>query len=94
MPTRNFRKIDNLKGVSSDVIKKTKNMGAFLYWVSLISNMAILGFALPRFLNKMLKDSVEKDKLKNKEAQNNFVPRFDLSDWLDRTKSSTYTLRH
>lgn len=94
MPTKNFRKIDNLKGVSSDVIKKTKNMGAFLYWVSLISNMAILGFALPRFLNKMLKDSVEKDKLKNKEAQNNFVPRFDLSDWLDRTKSSTYTLRH
>ena len=56
--------------------------------------MAILGFALPRFLNKMLKDSVEKDKLKNKEAQKNFVPRFDLSDWLDRTKSSTYTLRH
>ena len=65
LPTRRFRKLDNMKNVSPDVIKKTKNIGAILYWVSLITNMAVLGFTVPHFLNKMLRHSVEKDKSRN-----------------------------
>ena len=65
LPTRRFRKLDNMKNVSPNVIKKTKNIGAILYWVSLITNMAVLGFTVPHFLNKMLRHSVEKDKSRN-----------------------------
>ena len=64
IPIRRFTKIDSLKNVSPEVIRRTKNIGAGLYWVSLISNMALLGFTLPHFLNKMLKRTVEKDKTK------------------------------
>ena len=64
IPIRRFTKIDSLKNVSPEVIRRTKNIGAGLYWVSLISNMALLGFTLPHFLNRMLKHTVEKDKAK------------------------------
>ena len=64
LPVRRFTKIDCMKNVSPAVIKRTKNIGAGLYWVSLLSNMALLGFMLPHFLNKMLKRTVEKDKTK------------------------------
>lgn len=64
LPTRRFRKINNLKNVSPEVLKRTRNLGAALYWVSLITNMAVLGFSVPHFLNKFLRHSVQKDKLK------------------------------
>lgn len=83
-PIRNFRKIDGMKNVSTDVIKKTKNIGAFLYWVSLISNMAILGFTLPHFLNKMLKNSIEKDKLKNHLPIKNQIS---FEGWINKKRS-------
>lgn len=89
LPTRRFRKIDNLKNVSQDVIKRTKNIGAILYWVSLITNMAVLGFTVPHFLNKMLRHSVEKDKAKDKIA-NNGLPPFNfyknIEDWSKNAK--------
>ncbi len=66
LPTRRFRNINNLKNVTPEVIKRTRNIGAALYWVSLITNMVVLGFSVPHFLNKFLKHSVQKDK--NKEA--------------------------
>lgn len=90
MPIRNFRKIDNMKDVPIDTIKKTKNIGALLYWISLLSNMAILGFGLPEFLNKMLKNSIEKDKLKSKEI--NYPPKMDLTEWINKTKNTNYIL--
>lgn len=82
--TRNFRKIDGLKNVSPEVIKKTKNIGAVLYWVSMISNMAILGFTLPYFLNKMLRHSVAKDKLKNQPQVKNQIS---FEGWLNKKRS-------
>lgn len=90
MPIRNFRKIDNMKDIPIDTIKKTKNIGALLYWISLLSNMAILGFGLPKFLNKMLKNSIEKDKLKSKEI--NYPPKMDLTEWINKTKNTNYIL--
>ena len=59
---RNFKKLDKIKSIPPEALKKTKTIGAALYWVSLLSNMAILGFTLPHFLNKMLRYTVEKDK--------------------------------
>lgn len=89
LPTRRFRKIDNLKNVSQDVIKRTKNIGAILYWVSLITNMAVLGFTVPHFLNKMLRHSIEKDKAKDRIA-NNGLPPFNfyknIEDWSKNAK--------
>ena len=89
LPTRRFRKIDNLKNVSQDVIKRTKNIGAILYWVSLITNMAVLGFTVPHFLNKMLRHSVEKDKAKDRIA-NSGLPPFNfyknIEDWSKNAK--------
>lgn len=64
LPVRRFKKINNLKNVSPEIIKRTRNTGAVLYWVSLITNMAVLGFSVPRFLNKFLRHSVQKDRQK------------------------------
>lgn len=80
--TRNFRKIDNLKNTTPEVIKRTKNIGAALYWVSLISNMAILGFMLPHFLNKMLKHSVQKDKPKSQNTESPSLTISSVQDWM------------
>ncbi len=64
LPTRRFKKINSLKNVSPEIIKRTRNIGAALYWVSLITNMAVLGFTVPHFLNRYLRHSVQKDKQK------------------------------
>lgn len=70
---RSFYELPNMKGVDQKTLQKTKSVGASLYWVSLISNMALIGFALPAVLNKLLKKSVEKvqvDTLPSPAAQN------------------------
>ncbi len=64
MTPEDFKKLDKMKNIPPEALKKTKTIGAALYWVSLLSNMAILGFTLPHFLNKMLRYTVEKDKTK------------------------------
>ena len=66
---RNFRQIPNLEGVSPEVIKKTKNIGAGLYWVSLLTNTALIGFALPKFLNKFLRYNIKNENQLNPEPQ-------------------------
>lgn len=63
---KNFSEIEDLKNISPNVLKRTKNIGAGLYWATLVSNMALLGFATPALLNKMLKKSVKKDAIENK----------------------------
>lgn len=56
MTPKTFVEIENLEHI------KTKNAGAALYWVSLFANMAILGFAVPNFLNTILKRDITKEK--------------------------------
>ena len=63
MPLKNFRTLDEIKGISPEVLKKSKNIGAGLYWFSLLTNTALIGFALPKFLNKFLRYNIEKEKL-------------------------------
>lgn len=65
---KSFSAIEDLKELSPNILKRTKTVGASLYWVTLLANMAILGFALPSFLNKMLKKSVKADALKHEIA--------------------------
>jgi hypothetical protein len=61
MPLKNFRKLEQDKSISPETLKKTKNIGAVLYWFSLLSNTALIGFALPKFLNKFLRYNIEKE---------------------------------
>lgn len=58
---KSFSEIDDIKNISPAILKKTKNIGAGLYWATLVANMALLGFVVPSLLNKMLKKSVKKD---------------------------------
>ena len=58
---RNFRKLDEVKNLAPDVLKKTKNIGAGLYWFSLLANTALIGFMLPKLLNKLLRYNINKE---------------------------------
>lgn len=58
---KSFTEIENLKDVAPKILKRTKNIGAGLYWITLVANMAFCGFTVPVVLNKMLKKSVKKD---------------------------------
>ena len=60
LPLKNFKTLDNL-GLQKDVLKKTKTVGASLYWVSLLTNTALIGFVLPRLLNTMLRHNIAKE---------------------------------
>lgn len=46
---------------SKEVINKTKKYGTGLYWFALLANCALIGFALPALMNKMLRKSVSKE---------------------------------
>lgn len=61
MQPKSFSEIEDLKNVTPTILKKTKGIGAGLYWLTLVANMAILGFGLPVILNAMLKKSIKKD---------------------------------
>lgn len=61
MLPKSFSEIENLKGLSPNILKRTKNVGAGLYWLTLVANMGMLGFAVPKLLNKMLRKTVKKD---------------------------------
>lgn len=61
MQPKSFSAIEDLKGLNPALLKRTKNVGAALYWVTLLANMSILGFALPSILNKMLRKSIKED---------------------------------
>ncbi|MBO6180698.1 hypothetical protein J6O86_03325 [bacterium] len=62
MPLRNFKTLDEVKDIPPEILKKTKNIGAGLYWFSLLTNTALIGFALPKVLNKFLRHNIEKEK--------------------------------
>jgi len=58
---KNFNALENEKGLSAECLKKTKNVGAGLYWTSLLANTALIGFALPKALNKFLRRNIDKE---------------------------------
>ena len=62
LKTRNFRTLEQAKDIPSSVLKKTKYAGAALYWFSLLANTALIGFGLPKVLNKFLRHNIEKEK--------------------------------
>lgn len=61
MKPKNFSELADLKNIAPEVLKKTKNIGAGLYWLTLIANMGLLGFGLPFVLNRFLKNTIQKD---------------------------------
>ena len=65
---RNFRRLEEIKNVSPEVMKKTKTIGAGLYWFSLLTNTALIGFGLPKILNKFLRHNIKKEELKEAKA--------------------------
>jgi len=62
---KNFRTLDREKGISKECLKKTKTVGAGLYWTSILVNTALIGFALPKALNKFLKHNIDKETTEN-----------------------------
>jgi len=73
MPLRNFKTLDEVKDIPPEILKKTKNIGAGLYWFSLLTNTALIGFGLPKVLNKFLRRNIEKEK---EQELNNQTPTF------------------
>lgn len=60
---KNFRKLDEEKSLPLEVLNRTKKAGAAIYWLSLLTNTALIGFALPKVLNKFLRKNIEKEQL-------------------------------
>ncbi len=58
---KNFRKLEDEKNIAPELLKKTKQVGAGLYWFSLLTNTALIGFGLPKFLNKFLRHNIDKE---------------------------------
>lgn len=67
---RDFTELNDAKGIAPKILQRTKNIGATLYWLTLVANMGLLGFALPAALNKILKDNVKKNQPILKGANN------------------------
>jgi len=65
MAPKNFADIEDLKNITPKVLKRTKTVGASMYWLTLFANMGILGFGVPVFMNKILKKSVQNDSVKS-----------------------------
>lgn len=58
---KNFTKLDSEKNLTPEVLKRTKKAGAGIYWLSLLANTALIGFMLPKFLNKFLRHNIKKE---------------------------------
>ena len=62
---RNFRTLEQAKDIPPKVLHKTKSIGAGLYWFSLLTNTALIGFGLPKLLNKFLRYNIRKENERN-----------------------------
>jgi len=58
---KNFAELKDLTNMSADILKRTKTIGATMYWLTLAANTVILGFGVPAVLNRMLRKSVKED---------------------------------
>lgn len=70
---RNFKDIEKTTKMSPDILRKTKNIGAGLYWFSLLTNTALIGFGLPKILNKMLRYNISKNETNQMPKSQNTV---------------------
>ena len=71
---KDFRTLDTKKGLSKECLNKTKKVGAGLYWTSILVNTALIGFALPKALNKLLRHNIDKETVtKPKKEQDLFA---------------------
>lgn len=70
---KNFRKLENSKELSPEVLKRTKSVGASLYWISLLANTLLIGFGLPKVLNKFLRHNINKEQTKSSNYSNSFL---------------------
>ena len=85
MSLRNFKTLDEVKDIPSEALKKTKNIGAGLYWFSLLSNTALIGFALPKVLNKFLRHNIEKEKQEDlKNSAPNFKGKITMESFINK----------
>ena len=85
MPLRNFRTLDEVKDIAPEILKKTKNIGAGLYWFSLLTNTALIGFALPKVLNKFLRHNIEKEKQEElKNSAINFKGKVTMEEFINK----------
>ena len=76
---RNFRTLDKAKDIPPEVLKKTKTAGASIYWFSLLANTALIGFALPKFLNKFLRYNIKQESKNSKNTQPDYTPKISIS---------------
>lgn len=58
---KNIKDLEKFKGPISQELKRTKTMSAVIYWASLLINMGLIGFGLPAFLNRMLRNDIAKE---------------------------------
>jgi hypothetical protein len=79
---KNFRKLETVKDLSPELLKKTKNIGAGLYWVSLLTNTALIGFALPKVLNKFLRYNITKETKSDEQFSNSFLGKVSMEKFL------------
>lgn len=79
---KNFRKLETAKDLSPELLKKTKNIGAGLYWVSLLTNTALIGFALPKVLNKFLRYNITKETKSDEQFSNSFLGKVSMEKFL------------
>lgn len=69
MSPKNFAELEDSAKIPTHILKRTKSVGATMYWATLVANMLILGFGVPALLNKMLKKSVKEDTAKQNEIK-------------------------
>ena len=77
---RNFRMLDEVKDLDPAVLKKTKNIGAGIYWFSLLTNTILIGFGLTKLLNKFLRYNIKKENEKTQTFSN-----FTISEFLKKS---------
>ena len=58
---RSFKDIEKDKTLSPEMLKRTKSAASVVYWFSLLANTALIGFALPKVLNKLLRRNISKE---------------------------------
>jgi len=73
LSTKNFRKLENTKELSPEILKKTKTAGACIYWASLLTNTLLIGFGLPKVLNKFLRHNISKENAENNKSSDSYL---------------------
>lgn len=81
---KNFRKLEEAKDLPPEILKKTKTVGAGLYWFALLTNTALIGFALPKVLNKFLRYNINKEKEQEKAIQSVQFSKINMEEFINK----------